>query len=184
MDGPDQRRARLTAWSLSWLSYATYYVGRKGFGVVKLPLSRELGLDVAALGLIDTAFLAAYTAGQFLSGYAGDRFGARRLVGYGMLGSALACALFGLSSGLLALVVCFVLNGFAQSTGWPGNTRVMAEWTTVAQRGTVMGIWSTCYQVGGVAATFLAGEVAERYGWRASFQVAAVVLFGVGLVVL
>lgn len=178
------RRARWTAWSLSWVAYATYYLGRKAFGVVKRPLERELGLDVAALGAIDTAFLAAYTGGQFISGYAGDRFGARRLVGYGMLVSALACALFGHASGMFVLLACFVLNGLAQSTGWPGTTRAMAEWTEPSERGTVMGFWSTCYQVGGVAATFLAGEMAERYGWRSAFYVAALALVAVGLVVL
>jgi len=177
-------RLRLRAWTLSWLAYATYYVGRKGFGVVKKPLQQELGLSVGALGAIDTAFLAAYTGGQFLSGFAGDRIGARRLVGFGMLASAAACGLFGLSTGVVALIACFFLNGLAQSTGWPGTTRTMAEWTTKAERGTVMGFWSTCYQVGGVLATLLAGEVAQRYGWRAAFFVAALALLGVGLMVL
>jgi sugar phosphate permease len=35
-----------------------------------------------------------------------------------------------------------------------------------------------------VLATWLAGEVAQRFGWRASFYVAALCLFGVGLAVL
>jgi sugar phosphate permease len=47
-----------------------------------------------------------------------------------------------------------------------------------------MGLWSTCYQVGGLLATFAVGEVAERYGWRASFRSVALLLFGVGLLVL
>ena len=181
---PGERSARRLTWSMTWLAYATYYVGRKGLGVVKLPLQRELGLSVAALGLLDIAFLAVYSAGQFLSGFFGDRWGARRLVGFGMLLSALACAAFGCVSGLAAMLVCMLLNGLAQSTGWPGTTRAMAEWTTPAERGTVMGYWSTCYTVGGIAATWLAGEVAQRYGWRAAFFVAALCLLAVGLLVL
>lgn len=178
------RRARWLAFGLSWVAYATYYFGRKGFGVVKQPLRQELGFSEAELGAIDTAFLAAYALGQFASGFLGDRVGARRLVGYGMLLSAAACALFGSAASVLAMVVLFVVNGFAQSTGWPGTTRTMAEWTTPGERGTVMGLWSTCYQVGGVLATFAVGEVAERYGWRASFQSVALLLLAVGLLVL
>jgi sugar phosphate permease len=178
------RRARHIAFVLSWVAYATYYFGRKGFGVVKQPLRQDLGFTEIELGAIDTGFLAAYAVGQFVSGYLGDRVGARRLVGYGMLLSAAACALFGSSASVLAMVVLFVVNGLAQSSGWPGTTRTIAEWTTPAERGTVMGLWSTCYQVGGLLATFAVGEVAERYGWRASFQSVALLLFGVGLLVL
>lgn len=182
-DVPDggQRRAAL---ALSWLAYATYYLGRKGFSALKKPLERDLGIAPGALGAIDTAFLAAYTVGQFASGFAGDRFGARRLVGYGMLVSALACAGFGLSGGALAFGAWFFLNGLAQSTGWPGNTRIVAEWTTRENRGTVMGLWSTSYQLGGLFATVLAGQLATRFGWRSAMLVPAVAILAVGLVVL
>jgi sugar phosphate permease len=178
------RHARRRALGLSWLAYATYYLGRKGFSAIKKPLERELGVTPAALGGIDTVFLAAYTFGQFASGLAGDRSGARRLVAYGMLASGLACAAFGLSSGAFAFGVCFLVNGLAQSTGWPGTTRVVAEWTTRENRGTVMGLWSTCYQVGGLVATVLAGQLAARFGWRSAMLVPAGALFVVGLVVL
>jgi sugar phosphate permease len=181
---PGFRRARHVAFALSWVAYATYYFGRKGFGVVKQPLRQELGFSEAELGAIDTGFLAAYAIGQFVSGFLGDRVGARRLVGYGMLLSAAACGLFGSSASVLAMVVLFVVNGLAQSSGWPGTTRTIAEWTTPAERGTVMGLWSTCYQVGGLLATFAVGEIAERYGWRASFQSVALLLLGVGGLVL
>lgn len=177
-------RARAVALGVSWLSYATYYLGRKGFSALKKPLEHELGIATGALGAIDTAFLAAYTVGQFASGILGDRWGARRLVGYGMLVSALACAGFGLSGGAVAFGVWFFVNGLAQSTGWPGNNRVVAEWTTRENRGTVMGFWSTCYQAGGIAATVLAGQLAVRFGWRSAMLVPSALMAAVGLVVL
>lgn len=181
---PELARARRRALGLSWVAYATYYLGRKGFSAIKKPLQLELGLGSGALGGIDTAFLSAYALGQFASGIAGDRSGSRRLVGYGMLASAGACAAFGVSSGFLAFAVCFFLNGLAQSTGWPGTTRVVAEWTPAATRGAVMGVWSTCYQVGGFAATWLAGFLAMRYGWRSALFVPAALLCLVGGLVL
>lgn len=164
-----ERRDRYTAWGLTWLTYATYYTGRKGFSVAKKAITEHLGVSVAALGLIDTVYLAAYAIGQFVSGTLGDRIGARRLIGYGMLLSAAACAAFGSMSSALLFGVLFCINGFAQSTGWPGTTRAMAEWTTPKNRGSVMAFWATCYQVGGVAATALAGYLLGRYGWRAAF---------------
>lgn len=161
--------SRFQAWATTWLTYATYYTGRKGFSVSKKAIFTELGVGEGALGAIDTAYLAAYAGGQFISGLLGDRIGARRLLSLGLMGSALCCAAFGASSAALAFGVAFFLNGLFQSTGWPGTTRAMAEWTTTENRGTVMAFWATCYQVGGIAASFFCAALLVRYGWRSTF---------------
>lgn len=177
-------RRRGSVFCVTWLAYASYYLGRKGFSAAKHSLKSAGLLDTAALGAIDTAYLAAYSLGQFGSGVLGDRVGARRLVGYGLLSSAALCAAFGSASSALLLAALFTLNGLAQSTGWPGTTRAMAEWTTPQDRGTVMGIWSTCYQVGPFVAGPLAGLLIVRFGWRGAFYVPALVMALVALLVL
>lgn len=164
-----RRADRNAAWGLTWLAYASYYFGRKGFSVVKSSLRSALGVSEAALGAIDTAYLAAYALGLFGSGYVGDRVGARRLIGYGLCASALCCALFGAMSAATWFGVLFFVNGLAQSTGWPGTTGAMAEWTTPRNRGTVMAFWATCYQVGSLVATDFAAYLLHRNGWRAAF---------------
>lgn len=179
-----ERSGRRAAFALSWLAYASYYLGRKGFSVAKAAVSRELGVGIEVLASIDTAYLVAYAIGQVPSGLAADRFGPRLLIGCGLIGSALACALFGLGHGALILGACFALNGLMQSTGWPGTTKAMAGWTTPGERGRVMGLWSTCYQVGGIAATALATYLLASSGWRAAFLWPALWLAGMGVVVL
>src|ERR1035438_10301403 len=166
-----------TVWAVTWLSYATYYFGRKNLSVTKAAIGRALGTH--ALYGVETAYLAAYAAGQYVSGWLGDRVGARRLVGFGMLAAAGASFAFGLwSAGALFLVTATV-NGFAQSTGWPGNVKAMQEWTSVESRGRVMGVWATCYQVGGIAATAFAAWLLGHYGWRAAYFGPAAVLAAV-----
>ncbi len=177
-------RARLRALGLSWLAYASYYLGRKGFSVAKSALVRAGLLGETELAVIDTAFLSAYAVGQVPSGMLADRFGARRLVGLGLLASAAACAGFGAGHSAMLLMLAFACNGLAQSTGWPGTTRTVADHTELAERGRVMGLWSTCYQVGGVAATALAAWLLGHYGWRAVFQLPAAWMAAVGVVVL
>ena len=171
-----RRRGVARAWALSFLGYALYYVGRKGLSVSKKTLVRDEGLSEAALGGIDSAYLAAYAISQFASGVVGDRWGARWLVTFGLLGSALACAAFGSLHGALGFTAAFLANGWFQATGWPGTTRVMADFTTHANRGTVMAFWSTCYQLGGVFANLLCGYLLVRFGWRSAFWVPALVM--------
>jgi sugar phosphate permease len=177
-------RDRNVAWGVTWLAYASYYLGRMGFAAAKKPLHDELGISETTLGLIDTLFLGSYAAGQFLSGAIGDRIGARRLIGYGMLLSAACCAGFGAANAAVLFATLYLVNGFAQSTGWPGTTRAMAEWTTRENRGTVMSFWATCYQVGGIAASFVAGKLLQVFGWRAAFFGPALWLLAVGVLVM
>jgi sugar phosphate permease len=177
-------RKQKLAFVLMWLSYAAYYLNRRGFAVVKKVLHDKLDVSEVALGRIDTAYLTMYSLGQFVSGVVGDHAGARRLVGYGMLLSSAACVAFGSVSGAVAFGVFFALNGLAQSSGWPGTTRGIADWTTPQNRGTVMALFSTCYQVGGFAAVWFAGLLATAYGWRGAFFGPAAVVVVVAISVL
>ena len=195
-----QRGRRAAVFTLTWLAYASYYLGRMGFPVVKSTLQKRMSLSTDMLGWIDTGYLTAYAVGQFCSGMLGDHIGPRRLVGMGMLGVALACTAFGLvgigsstggtSPTVLGLSLLFwlffasyVLNGTFQSTGWPGTCKAMGSWLTPRERGTAMGIWSTCYQIGPIAATWIATFLFSQWGWRWAFLGPAALVAGVGLLI-
>jgi sugar phosphate permease len=175
---------QVRVFALTWLSYASFYLTRKDFSVVKGRLEEDLHLTLAQLGMIDTLYLAAYAVGQFVSGSLGDRFGPRRLLAGGMIGSAVCAAIFGVSSLFFPFLVAFAVNGLFQSTGWSNNVAAMAPWFGRKVRGLVMGFWATNYQVGGLLATALAGWLLVHYGWRAAFLVPAVWVAGVGALVL
>src|SRR5438128_2514700 len=100
------------------------------------------------LAAIDTGYLATYASGQFACGAIGDRIGARRLIGWGMLASAAVSAAFAASGTAWLFLLFFGLNGLFQASGWPGNVKAMAGAYGHRERGAVMGLWSTCFQVG------------------------------------
>lgn len=176
------RRAR--AFGLTWVSYATYYFARKNLPVAKRTIETQLGVGTAQLAFIDTAYLFTYAVGQFGAGWLGDRIGSRRLVGFGMIGSALLLCAFGASSTAALFALFFGLNGFLQATGWPGNVKAMAAWYGPEERGAVMGFWSTCFQVGPLVATALAAWLLAHFGWRWAFFGPAVWVALVGLLIL
>ncbi len=176
---PLSSRARAWRWrvfSATWLSYFGFYFARKPFYITKAALGDALGWDAATLGLIGTAYLLAYTVGQFVAGTLGNRTGPRVLLLAGMLVSAGANAAFGLTNSEATFVALMALNGLSQATGWPGNVGTMANWFRREERGTVMGFWATNYQVGGVAANTLAAWVLGRWGFRYSFFAGSLVL--------
>ena len=185
----DSARARLwqaqrTIFILTWISYASFYLTRKGFGIVKARVGDELAITDIDLGYIDVAYLSAYAIGQFVNGALGDRLGARRMIAFGMISSALCAVAMGFGRTAVVFGIAFGLNGFFQSTGWPNNVKVMASWFGRSARGWVMGVWCTCYSVGGMAASAIATMLLVGIAWPAAFFVPAAWVSGVGMVIL
>jgi len=168
----------------TWLTYAGYYFCRKAFYVVKADLAETLGLSTIHLAHLGTAYLAFYMIGQFSSAYFGRKLGPKLLLLVGMGISIFCNVMFGISNGFWMVFLFLSLNGLAQGTGWPGCIGSLAYWFKRKQRGSVLGLWSTCYQVGSVAATSFAAYLLGQFGWRWSFFGASMVLLVVWFIVL
>lgn len=177
---PRLRLWRARVFLSTWLSYAGLYFCRMPFYIVKPVFTRVLGMSPSVLARVGTSFLLSYTAGQFGSAAAGSLLGARRLLLAGMTVSVFCNLAFGSSANYGSLLVFMAVNGLAQSTGWSGNVGTMAHWTCRSERGTVMGLWATCYQVGGVLSKFQAAFLLGWLGWRWSFFGGS---FALGLVI-
>ena len=137
-------------------------------------------INETQLGYIGFAYLLCYTIGQFTSVASGRLLGARNLLLVGMAASVVTNVVFGFAANVWTIMAFMAINGFAQATGWPSVVGIMANWTTRAERGTIMGVWATCYQFGGVAATAWAAYWLAQQGWRGSFFAASTVLTSSG----
>jgi len=185
-------RARI--FSATWLLYAGYYLCRKNYAVAQPVFMKEFGWTEAGVGVIITAYLTMYAIGQFLNGVAGDRFSARRVITLGLIVTILANFLFGFSATIPLMALLWGLNGFGQSSGWPGIVKTLSAWFGIRERGRMMAWWCTCYQIGEVASSALAawlispGVVALLNGvfhatgraWQYAFWVPALALIAVG----
>jgi len=181
---PLLRQWRWRVFGATWLCYAGYYFCRKPFYLAKADLGEALHFDATQLGTIGTVYLITYAIGQFASGALGDRLGPRALLLGGMAVSIAANFGFGASNSFGTFLGLMALNGLAQATGWSGNVGTMANWFHRRERGTVMGIWATNFQAGGVLANTFAAWVLGGWGWRYSFTASALVLLGVWAIVL
>jgi sugar phosphate permease len=168
----------------TWLSYAGYYFCRKPFYVAKVGISNALHFNSVDMAMLGTAYLVAYSAGQFSSAYFGRRMGPKILLLAGMGISLTVSALFGVSNGFWSLMALIAVNGLAQGTGWPGCIGSLAFWFRRKQRGSVLGLWATCYQVGSILAIVWASFLLDRAGWRWSFFGGSMVLLAVWFAVL
>ena len=153
----------------SWLTYASFYLGRVNFSVALPYIRAEFGWGKAQVGLIGAALFWAYALGQLVNGRLGERLGARGFVAAGLLASAALNLAFPFSNGLAAMAALWALNGYFQATGWGPIVGLLAGWFGPRGRGRLSALFSPCYVVGNVVSWSLAGWLAARFGWRMVF---------------
>lgn len=179
--GVGEQKRGLTRWQVQifatlWGGYASYYLCRMNFSVAQPLIIEEFGWTKAAIGLIPTVYAFTYAIGQFVNGQLGERFGARKMMTLAMTLAVISNLLFSFVSSLPMMLLLWAINGYAQSAGWSLVIKTLTNWTTTRYRGLLVGLISTCYQVGNVLAWLLAGYVAGTYGWRAAFIVPSAIL--------
>ena len=177
----EHRAWRIKVFVATWLSYVGFYFCRQPFSSAKSSIKAETGWQATTLGDIEAAYLIAYAIGQFLASGMGTKLGPRKNVLLGMALSVGVSLLMGVSLSVPVLMGLVAVNGLAQATGWSGNVGTMASWFHKHERGRVMGLWSTNFTVGSLAASYaMAGvlAVAAAHGgtWRWCFYAGAAVL--------
>ena len=175
-------RVRILA--TTWLSYAGFYFCRKNFAIAKSSLLTSLEISKSDIAHIMTAYLAAYMLGQFLTAMLSRRIATRVLLLSGMAISLGCNVVFGFSylagpAGYWPLLLFNIVNGFAQSTGWPGNVGVLGNWLNREERGRIMAMWSTCYQLGSILAKTFAAFMLAVASAAWSFWGASIIMLGV-----
>ncbi len=187
---PRYERWRRQIFAVTWLAYAGFYFTRQTFSVAKLGILEDpllqTTLTKSTLANLDALYLSAYAVGQFVWGSVSDRFGPRIVLLGGLAMSAVAALFMGLLPALVFLVPLMIVQGLAQSTGWSGTLKNIAQFFSIRERGRVLGWWSTNYAFGGlVAAPFLGWIAYDLFdSWRVSFFAGALVVVGVFVMVL
>lgn len=187
---PGYERWRRQIFAITWIAYAGFYFTRQTFSVAKLGILEDPVLSTtltkSTLANLDAVYLTAYAAGQFVWGSVSDRYGPRIVLIGGLAMSAIATLFMGLLPALIFLVPLMIVQGLSQSTGWSGTLKNIAQFFSIGERGRVLGLWSTNYAFGGLAAAPFLGWVAYSVfdSWRISFFTGALVVVGVLVLVI
>jgi OPA family glycerol-3-phosphate transporter-like MFS transporter len=164
-----QRSWRWRILTSTYIAYGGYYLTRKTFTICKTTIARDLNWGLGDTAHIWTAFLVAYMLGMFINSFVGRRWGPRILL-LGGLGISIGCnVVFGFTNSFVTFLVFMFFNGLVQASGWPGTVGGVAHWLRKAERGTIMGVWSTNYLFGNMLIKSVGGYLLGAYGWRWSF---------------
>lgn len=153
--------------------YATFYLVRKNISMALPGMEEELGYSNLELGLLLTGTSLVYGIGKFLNGILADHANPRWFMVIGLCLSALLNLCFGLSGAYWALLILWLLNGWAQSMGWPPCASLLTSWYEPQRLATWWGLWNASHQIGGALVFIFGGYLVTSLGWRSVFFIPA-----------
>lgn len=153
--------------------YMVSYITRINYAAIIAEIERETGMPRTALAAALTSSSVFYGAGQFLSGYCGEKFRPKRLIFAGILVSAAMNVVmcFGNSSQLMIPVWC--VNGLAQAFLWPPMVRLMVALFKGSDYDRASTVISWGASFGTILVYLAAPAVITLSGWRAVFGISA-----------
>jgi MFS family permease len=163
------RRIQRVSIGLVTLACTLNYVDRATLAVANPLIRHDLGLSIADMGLLLSAFLWAYAAFQLPAGALVDRFGPRKLLGAALFIWSLAQVLGGMVAGFRQFAAARVLLGLGEAPQFSGLARVVRDWYNIRERGLPTGIGLAASKLGPAIAPLILTPLMLSFGWRWMF---------------
>jgi len=171
----------LTAFLPFALGYFLSFLFRSLNAVVAPALQSELGLDDAAIGVVTSMYLAAFTLAQLPAGVALDRFGPRRVAPVMLLTTALGAVVFALGEDVVTLSIGRALIGLGLSVALMCGFKANVLYWPIGRLPLVNAVMMTFGGLGAAMATRPAQWLLVDFDWRQVFLGLGAVTVGVAL---
>jgi OPA family glycerol-3-phosphate transporter-like MFS transporter len=96
-------RARRRALFVLWTTYGSFYLCRANYGPARVTMQTSLAIAAVEMGAVISAVKVGYALGQLINGQLTERFGPKRILAIGMIGSAVATLLFAATPWLVSV---------------------------------------------------------------------------------
>jgi sugar phosphate permease len=171
---PRLKSIQLVALALLVVAGVINYIDRATLAVANPLIREELGLSIADMGYLLSAFLWAYAFSQLPTGAMVDRLGPRILLTMGLSLWSLAQLLGGLVQNFGQFFGARVLLGIGEAPQFPTAARVVRDWFNQRDRGLATGIFNCASSLGTAIAVPLLTFLMLSFGWRVMFVIMGV----------
>jgi OPA family glycerol-3-phosphate transporter-like MFS transporter len=177
------KKRRILNWFPLGLTYATFYMGRYNFNVVKGTMGSMFHLDKAEMGIIATAGFWTYALSVMFNGPLADRLGGRKAIIFGAIGTSLINLAIGLcflggwgTKILVGMSLLYSVNMYFQSFGALSIVKVNAPWFHVRERGIFGGIFGIMISLGYTFALTFGGWILATLSWYMVFIIPSILI--------
>lgn len=170
---PERRRWLIIF--IIFLAIVFNYYDRQIVSILKPVLKKEFDLDDAGYAIVINIFTICYALMYPVSGWLVDKFGAKKVMFFGILGWSLACFGGGLSRTFTQFTSFRALLGLAEPTNFPAQLKVVTIWFSGKLRATANSLCVAGSSIGAIIAPPLVAWLAITYNWHTVFIVAGCV---------
>ena len=166
---PRLRRAQWTLIGLLLLSGTINYLDRSTLSIGNPLIREEMGLSLAQMGVLLSAFSWSYALAQLPAGGLVDRIGPRILLSSGLFLWSLAQMAGGFVQSFAQFIWARIFLGVGESPQFPTAARVVSTWFHVRDRGLPTGFWNCASTLGPAISPPILTALMLAFGWRAMF---------------
>jgi MFS transporter, ACS family, aldohexuronate transporter len=152
---------------------ALAFFDRQTMSVLAPVVTADLQLTDTQYGLLGSCFALALLVGSPLAGWWTARVGARRALLAALIVWSAIAMLHSFAAGFVSLLALRAALGFAEAPSVPAALETVERVLPVASRPRATGLLFVGSSVGVLVAAPLAVALAQAYGWRVAFSVAA-----------
>ncbi|MES2682130.1 MAG: MFS transporter [Pseudomonadota bacterium] len=142
--------------------------------VVLEPLRKEFSLTDTDLGVLTTAFILVYAFAGIPLGRLSDRFSRKRILAGGVAVWSVLTAASGMAWNFASFFAARMGVGVGEASCSPAANAMIGDLYPAAKRARAIGIFMLGLPLGSLACFALVGLIAQQYGWRAPFLLAAI----------
>lgn len=154
---------------LLWLAFFFNQADRQIFNVVLPLIKADLQFTDAQLGLVASILIWTYGLLVPVAGFAGDLFSKKKIIVFSLLFWSVATLFTGFGSTLLYFILIRgIATGGGEAFYAPTANALISEQHTDS-RSFALSLHQSAVYFGIVLSGFLAGYLAETYGWRTAF---------------
>ena len=147
------------------------YIDRINMSVAIIPMAEEFGWGPQMQGTVLSSFFVGYLLLQIVGGTLADRYGAKVVLGTGVLLWSLFTMLTPLAAsfGLGILILNRILMGMGEAVTFPSIYALLARWVPASERARAMGAINSGIPLGTVFALLATPLIVRVYGWEWAF---------------
>lgn len=150
--------------------YSVNYVGRFNFSLIQPEIINDLGITRADTGWINSWMFWGFAFGDMVHGRLGERFGYRRILLLGAIGTGLFNYIASFGNSINGLLIPWAIVGFVNAATWAPGIGLLAQWWPRRERGRALGMVGTAAGFAMLVVWIVTPWVAANFGWRAALR--------------
>jgi ACS family sodium-dependent inorganic phosphate cotransporter len=152
-------------------------IDRVNLSIIAPYLGKERGWNAVIIGTVLSAFFWGYTISPIPGGWLADRFGAKKVLGFGAAWWSLCTFLTPFGGGTRGIMFFRVLLGLGEGVNSPAVQSLAARWFPSQERTRAVALYLTGSPIGTIIAFPLTTWIVATWGWRSVFYIYGLIGF-------